>query len=401
MQRLTLGLRDWALWAGDNRLRAVALALLWALALISVVQGFHNAVLVSTDFQWSPVVLLSEGVNPYQVALFGNLDGKILLSQYPPYLHLLYIVMLPLAYLPYGLAKFTWATINLGMASACLVILARMFRLSMLQGALLAALFFLSTPYRNGVGNGQTSILCLLAFLLAWLFQNRSAPKAGASLSLLLTKYSFAPPILLWFLLRGRLKMLFVSLVLLIAGWLAFSWICHENPITNLVQPVKVANFYSEIEGGGDVMTLVRSFGLDRVLAPGLKLSALAALVTSILWVLALRWRAARLTDMGCMTALCLISLLSIRHLAYDFVFLAPAAALAFSLPRLSKGCFIVSLAYLGLGLKLLHGLDITGRWVELLSFVTLNLMLLIILCSRDRAVNSFAGSRREDEWPA
>ena len=149
------------------------LRVLWGLALISIVQGFRNAVRVSTDFQWSPTVLLSAGVNPYQVALAGNPEGKILLSQFPPYLHLLYILMLPLAYLSYTPAKFTWAILNFGFACASLVMLTRLFRLSAFQGALLAALFFLSTPYRNTVGNGQTSLLCLLTFLIAWVYQNQ------------------------------------------------------------------------------------------------------------------------------------------------------------------------------------------------------------------------------------
>ena len=79
MQTMTLKMRETMSWAGRNRLSAAALAIAWALALVSIVQGFRNAVRVSTDFQWSPTVLLSEGVNPYQVALSGNVDGRLLL----------------------------------------------------------------------------------------------------------------------------------------------------------------------------------------------------------------------------------------------------------------------------------------------------------------------------------
>lgn len=380
MQTAARKWREMTDWVSRNRSRAAVLALLWALALVSIVQGFRNALHFSTDFQWSPVVLLSEGVNPYQVAISGNVEGRILLSQYPPYLHLLYIVMLPLAYLPYALAKFGWAVLNLGFAGISLVLIARLFRLSTLQGALLAAVFFLSTPYRNTSGNGQTSLLCLLAFLLAWVHQNRNQIGAGVSLSLLLTKYSFAPPIGLWFLLKGRLTMLLVSLGLLTTGWIVFSWLCQESPLTTLGQPVKVANLYAESEGGGDIMTLVLSFGWDRSVIGDLRLSAVIGLLTSCLWVAALRLRSLRLTENECLAALCLVSLLSIRHLAYDFVFLAPVAALAFTLPRISQALVVASIAYLWFGLKLLTGLGIAGPWVELLSFLALNLMFLLIL---------------------
>lgn len=377
--------RQGLLFSRKPGVRTAASVLLWALALVSIVQGFRHAVRVSTDFQWSPTVLLSEGVNPYQAALSGNEGGRILLSQFPAYLHFLYIVMLPLAYLPYTLAKLTWAALNFGFACACLLILTRLFRLSSSQATLLAALFFLSTPYRNTVGNGQTSLLCLLTLLVAWSLQNRNQVGAGVSLGLLLTKYSFAPPVVLWFLVRNRLTMLIVGLLVLTTGWLIFSWLCHENPVSTLSQPVEVAALYSESEGGGDIMTLVQAFGLDRIVIGGLRLSAIFGILTSSVWIGVLRLRAIRLTESECLAALCLISLLSIRHLAYDFVFLAPVAALAFSLPRLAQACVIASLAYLWFGLKLLISVDINGTWTELISFLALNVMLFIVLAPARR----------------
>ena len=389
MESLALKLREGMGWARQNKLCAALLVALWTLALASIAQGFRHAAHFSTDFQWSPTVLLSEGVNPYQVAISGNAEGRLLMSQYPPYLELLYIVMLPLAYLPYTLAKLSWAILNLGFACASLAILARLFRLSAFQGALLASLFFLSTPYRNTVGNGQTSLLCLLTFLIAWIYENRNETASGASLSLLLTKYSFAPPIGLWFLLRGKLKMLLISLALLTVGWLLFSWMCHENPLKILGQPVKVASLYAESEGGGDIMTLVQSFGWDRPVVGDLRLSAVIGLLTSCVWVGFLRLKSARLTRNDCLAALCLVSLLSIRHLAYDLVFLAPVMALTFSRPRLSQIALIAALAYLGFGLKLLTVLDIAGRWVELLSFLAINFMLVLVLATARDPANS------------
>ena len=147
---------------------------------------------------------MSEGVNPYQVALAGNPEGKILLSQFPPYLHLLYIVMLPLAYLPYALAKFVWAILNFGFACASPRHAdAPLSSFDVPEARCWPRCSSCRRPYRNAVGNGQTSLLCLLTCLIAWIYQNRNEAGGGRSLSLLLTKYSFAPPILLWFL-SGR-----------------------------------------------------------------------------------------------------------------------------------------------------------------------------------------------------
>jgi hypothetical protein len=45
----------------------------------------------------------------------------------------------------------------------------------------------------------------------------------------------------------------------------------------------------------------------------------------------------------------------------------------------------MASLAYLWFGLKLLTSMDITGKWVEVLSFLALSLMLLIVLFAQRR----------------
>jgi hypothetical protein len=385
--------RQCTLWTRENKYRALGLALLWALAFASILQGFVYAVRYSTDFQWSPTRLLIDGVNPYAVALSGNLDGKILMSQFPPYQHLLYIVFLPLALLPYTAAKWVWALINFGFACGAIAILRRMFRLSLVQALTLAGLFFIATPYRNAVGNGQTSLLCLVTLLIAWTSLRTSEAGAGVSLSLLLTKYSFAPPVLLWFLLTRKWRMLIASLICLMSGWLLFSRICHENPLTTLGQPLQVAAMYSEAEGGGDIMTLIQSFGWDRSITSALKLSSLAGLLTTCLWIGVLKLSAPRLTETEILTCLCLVSLLAIRHLAYDFVFVSPVAALALVLPRPAQLAAFALISYLWFGVKILDSFAINGKWVELASFLALNGLVVIVLVHRRGA--------RGARWPA
>ena len=72
-------------------LRGLLLAPFAALAVYCLVQGFLDALVGSQDFQWSPTVLLTQGKNPYAWYLSGNADGRIILSQQPNYLHLLYL----------------------------------------------------------------------------------------------------------------------------------------------------------------------------------------------------------------------------------------------------------------------------------------------------------------------
>jgi hypothetical protein len=189
--------------------------------------------------------------------------------------------------------------------------------------------------------------------------------------------------------------MLLVSLICLVAGWLLFSWICQENPLTILAEPLKVANMYAESEGGGDIMTLALSFGWERPLVGVLRLSSVAGLLTTGVWVAVLRLKAPRVSETEIMVCLCLVCLLAIRHLAYDFVFVAPIAALAFVLPRISRFLAFALVFYLWFGVKVLDSFSINGKWVELASFLTLNGLILIVLFSRRNA------SEREARWLA
>ena len=250
--------------------------------------------------------------------------------------------------------------------------LARYFRLSTVASFVLAAMFFCSTPCRNTIGNGQTALLCFVAVLGVWLYQARRETASGLGLSVLLVKYSFAPPVLFWFLINHRVRLLVLSLAPLILGWLWFSWLCHESPLTTLTQPLKVANLYSESAGGGDVMTLVASFGWDRPALGDLRLSSFAGLAASCLGVIALRVRAAKLTEQELFAALCVIAMISLRHLPYDYVFLAPAAALAFSRSRARMVLSLCLISYFWFTLKILDNLNVHGRGVELLGFVAL-----------------------------
>lgn len=115
----------------DPRVRrgvvAVLLTILALLAIVSVGQGFLNALSNSQDLQWSPVFLLSTGVNPYRVALDGNQDKTLILYQVPPYLHILYIVTLPLALLSFKAAAAGWAALSLLLSLLAIIVIGQRF----------------------------------------------------------------------------------------------------------------------------------------------------------------------------------------------------------------------------------------------------------------------------------
>jgi hypothetical protein len=81
------------------------------------------------------------------------------------------------------------------------------------QLLLLLLAFFALSATRNTLGNGQTSLLVLALMLLALLLPRRQWLLAGVVTGLALGKYALALPLLLYFLFKGRWRLLLVAML--------------------------------------------------------------------------------------------------------------------------------------------------------------------------------------------
>lgn len=358
-------------------LATTGLALFALAAVVSVLQGFHNAITNSKDMQWSPTVLLSNHINPYAVAISGNTNQDIIMSQFPPYLHILYILFLPMSSFSFSIAKVIWAIINFTLSVFTVYFIASVYKLNLIRVVLLVGLFFSSTAFRNAIGNGQTSLLCLFALMFVWRSECERPYQSGFALSVLAAKYSFAPPFLFWMLFRKFWRRLIACGFFLVLGWLAFSWLCQTNPLVTALQPLTVANIYA-LEGrggGGDVMSLMQDFHLDHALWGQLRLSAIAGVLVAGLCVVELRRRSPTLSSQSILSSLCAISLLSTRHLAYDYIFLAPVAASTFVMRGVRRATAFALIVFFWIGLKILDNIGVNPPLEQVLSFFGLALL--------------------------
>jgi hypothetical protein len=370
----------------------VAMALLGVVALVSVGQGFLNAINNSQDLQWSPAKLLAGGVNPYTVALAGNPDNSLILYQVPPYLHLLYVVILPIGLLPFRVAAACWAAASILLSLVAVLILCRRFKLGQAGSLVLLFLFLCGTPFRNAVGNGQTSLLLLAAMIFFWFGRERGG--AGAWLSITSVKYSFAPPVWLWLVLERRFKPLLLCFALLVLGWLLFSLVAHSPPSLTLFQPLQVAKKYSVGGGIGDVMTVARLLQPDEPLLGSASLGDICGMLMGVAAVLWLWRRRPALSEERILAALCCICLLAFRHLGYDYVFLLPALAAGLAARGIDKWIILGVTGYFWFGLKAMDmaGLNTSG-WIVILSFA-MNGALLGALVVREE------GREARRDWP-
>ena len=314
--------------------------LLYVSAAISVVKGVYFALQYSQDFQWSPSVLFVQGVDPYKWYLTGNADSKIILSQEPNYLPLLYELLAPFALMPWIVAKAVWAFCNLTMAVTTAFILSRDSGFRGAVQAALIAVFLSASPLAHTLGNGQQSLMCLFALTLAWRGQARSA--GGIGMAVGAVKYSIALPVGLWLLFQRRFSAMGVASLICLLALAVFVWVTGAGLSEALLEPLRVGASATHI-GLADAMSFIRSLNLDP--SRSSRMAYLVGLLTTS-FGMALLWRARNRLDQGDLFALlCVLSLFAFFHNLYDYVLLLPLFCRAF---RWGTWRRAIALGYIG-----------------------------------------------------
>ena len=218
------------------------LGLLVVLALASTLVGVHNALQPerSQDIQWSGVRLLFVHIDPWAEFLRGDPDHRLILTQIPNYLPALYVLLIPLGFLPLMPAKIVWILCNILFAIVSGTLAARFYGLRG-RGWTLAVVCFLliATPTRNTIGNGQQGLLILLLWCLSLLSSNlTNGRSAGAGLSYL--KFNFAPATFLYLCFRGGIRaILFSAVPCAVATLLVWLWLAGVHSFGSLAHLVE------------------------------------------------------------------------------------------------------------------------------------------------------------------
>ena len=120
------------LW-GNKGIRYAVIALLAAMALVSLIQGVRNAVGASQDFQWDAAKAFTMRINPYDESLHpsGILDAygfedvylQMEANQFPSLLMLL----IPYTFLAPLTARYAWIVSNLVFTAGIILLLRKTF----------------------------------------------------------------------------------------------------------------------------------------------------------------------------------------------------------------------------------------------------------------------------------
>jgi hypothetical protein len=307
-----------------NRIALVAFWLLVAASVVCMGKGFLNAVgqggigtgalSNSKDFQWSPAWLFVRGIDPYLASLTHD---PRLLAQAPNYLPSLYVLFAPFGVLPFDVAKIIWAVCNVALAVATPILIASRLGWSRTRIAFLVVAFLVATPTRTVVSNGQQALLITFCAILAY---TASRPiTTGAALAVAIVKHSFAPPLVIGLLYRLRYAAVAWAGAISLVLTAIFSAVVQETPWRLLTSLLKV-NRTSVNTGIADVMSVSELVVGGRY---GGLVSLWIALLTLVILVVMSR-KMLRGDWLPSLAAAAAVSLLSFKHLIYDYVFLLP-----------------------------------------------------------------------------
>lgn len=372
------------------------------LAVASLGFGIVKGLRVSKDFQWDAAKLLVQGENPYQASMEGVRSeyGRVQANQFPSLLLLLF----PYTLLSGSVAKIVWLISNLLFLLGICILFRKTYwkQYEKKEFFLFVLLLIASAPIRSQIWLGQHTLFSFFFFLLARFLDEKDRVIGTAiALSVSYFKYSITAPLMLIFLFRKHYKPVIISIVLHIVATLGAGLWLRENPISLLIQPLRVSILQSS-RGVLDIGTL---FG--KIFAPAGLAATLIIFIGMIFWVVFTKNK----NENAVVAILVMLSLIFMYHRKYDFfVFVVPASYILIEkakesggkrliLEQICAGIFVIGIVFLDTIVDFLEVINLPQKmpgiynitasgvlYIEILSFYILLACMFIDLIKRRRA---------------
>ncbi|HSL31373.1 MAG TPA: glycosyltransferase family 87 protein [Anaerolineales bacterium] len=250
------------------------------------------------------------------------------------------LVLTPLAYFSWDVAKWIFMAINLilMLITGWLILYAVPFagvKLAPIDELLLFLIYFDFSATRIAIENGQTTLLTFVLMLVAIVYAGQSWKVAGLALGVALSKYSLALPVFLFFLYKARLKLLLLAVTVQGLGVIGLAAVTGTSPVVVAMENIQTFFLFVGLPEGG--VHLARRF---QFLTTNPLLTNIPVLVmTVVVFGSLLRWLRERkftaissgeVIDFHVLTVLFIWAMLVGYHASYDTLVLILFVVLVF-----------------------------------------------------------------------
>ena len=280
----------------------------------TIFKGLDN----SCDLMWQPTKLFWSGINHYEYQ-YTTRDW-FLGCQKGQYGHFLFVFLYPISFLDWEQAKIFWIITNIFFAISIPLMICRSSNLSLILTLLVLGIFLTSHPTRMTFNLGQNSLMIFFFLSLPFIFSEKYKNTKSLLSGISYVKYSSGYVLFLNFLVEKKFKKLFLSSVFTISSWLFYSYYVNENLLDSFIWPLKliISDNYTRTS---DLYSILNLYFLKDVNIQNKIIQILLVLILNIYFLNQVK----NIKDnLGKLSVVCVLPLISLPHSNYDYVLLLP-----------------------------------------------------------------------------
>jgi len=343
------------------------------LAILSVGYAFSIANSYgSMDFQYSTTELFRNKINPYEYFLYNENHDKFKASEYPVYTHASFIFFFLLSLIDYETSRLIWSITNIILAIVSALIISKKAGIKKHETIILLCVFFMSTPFRNCIGNGQLSIIVLISYCS--IFINNSF-RRNFFIGFSYMKYTFMPILAFTIFLKEGFKTLLISGLFCIVGWVVFSMYLEQNLFHTIFQPIQsgLKGFDNGL-ARGDLFTLLNKFVYYFFEFNFKFYSTFIILVVTFFLAKQVSKKKDPLLIMNLMF---IINLFTFAHLIYDYLVLLPTFIYSYKNLNFLRAKISISIVlYFWFGLRIYERIKMYFFDIQIVYPVTIDMLI-------------------------
>ena len=280
----------------------------------TIFKGLDN----SCDLMWQPTKLFWSGINHYEYQ-YTTRDW-FLGCQKGQYGHFLFVFLYPISFLDWEQAKIFWIITNIFFAISIPLMICRSSNLSLILTLLVLGIFLTSHPTRMTFNLGQNSLMMFFFLSLPFIFSEKYKNTKSLLSGISYVKYSTGYVLFLNFLVEKKFKKLFLSSVFTISSWLFYSYYVNESLLDSFIWPLKliISDNYTRTS---DLYSILNLYFLKDVNIQNKIIQILLVLILNIYFLNQVK----NIKDnLGKLSVVCVLPLISLPHSNYDYVLLLP-----------------------------------------------------------------------------